>query len=292
MSDAQAISDVATDLRSRLEQRMQQFKGKDTKPEPYQEPDKPLSEWSLFDLEERMRHCDNPECMGGWLPSPDVPPHHPQFGKMQPCPDCKPFMQQMQRLRFVQKHERVAARFSSLEGDLLGMTFSDYRVNDDNRKAYRAVREWAGSLLPDVDIDAKEILYLYGGTGCGKTHLAAAAANGLIENNINTLFITVPDMKALISSRDFQEQGSVIEAIKGVSVLIVDDIGAENLTKWTQEWLYTIFNARYNTRTPTLYVSNLPPEGLDMPRVTSRILARRLSRVVFNKDEDRRLEGW
>lgn len=280
-------------LAQRLEDRLSQIDlSKSEPPEPYQEPDKPLSQWSEFEIKERIRHCDNPQCVGGWLPAPDVPPGHPQFGKMRPCPDCKPFIKRLQQVKFAQKYERVTARFSSLKGDLLNMTFSGFRQNEANRTSYNAVRQWAGSLLPGVQAESKEILYMYGTTGCGKSHLAAAAANGLVEHNVHALFITVPDMKALISSQSFNDQGPVVEAIKSMPVLIIDDIGVENLTDWTREWLYAIFNERYNTRAPTLYVSNLPPEELGMPRVTSRLLARRMSRIVLNKDKDRRLEGW
>ena len=53
-------------------------------------------------------------------------------------------------------------------------------------------------------------------------------------------------------------------------VLLLDDVGAESETAWTQEQLYQVLNARYNTRAPTVIATNRLPQQLE-PRIRSRL---------------------
>ena len=58
-------------------------------------------------------------------------------------------------------------------------------------------------------------------------------------------------------------------------VLLLDDVGAESETAWTQEQLYQVLNARYNARAPTVIATNRHPQQLE-PRIRSRLADWRL----------------
>jgi primosomal protein DnaI len=61
-----------------------------------------------------------------------------------------------------------------------------------------------------------------------------------------------------------QSYAGKMELLKEVPVLILDDIGAENLTPWIRdEVLGVILNQRVNNHLPTLYTSNYSLEELE-----------------------------
>jgi len=116
-------------------------------------------------------------------------------------------------------------------------------------------------------------MYVYGPPGNGKTHLAAAAANHLLAQGRAVLFVTAPELLAMI--RDGFDSGQAEDLVglcQRVPWLVVDDLGTERLTDWAAEVLFRIFNARYVARAHTLVASNVRPEDVAEPRLRSRFL--------------------
>ena len=112
----------------------------------------------------------------GWVRM-EVPVGHPNFGRLFPC-ECK-VAEQAERGR-----DRVN-RLSNLDG-FTQHTFDDFEMVAGTEEAYDAAREFARN--PDG------WLYLRGGVGMGKTHLAVAAAMEIRERNGSVLFAVVPDL--------------------------------------------------------------------------------------------------
>ncbi|MGI6330001.1 MAG: primosomal protein DnaI [Bacilli bacterium] len=107
-------------------------------------------------------------------------------------------------------------------------------------------------------------LYLYGNFGSGKTFLLSAMLNELANKNYKTAIIYWPeflrDLKASFSS-DFAEK---YDYIKKVSLLLIDDIGAENVTSWSRdEILGPLLQYRMQEKLPTFFTSNLSIKELD-----------------------------
>ena len=125
-------------------------------------------------------------------------------------------------------------------------------------------------------------LLFKGAYGCGKTHLAAAIANRLLERGERVLFVVVPDLLDHLRST-YQPDSSVsydqrFESVRTTPVLILDDLGTENLTSWSREKLFQIFNHRYNAKLPTVITTNRELEEIDQ-RVRSRMLDQELCTV-------------
>lgn len=57
---------------------------------------------------------------------------------------------------------------------------------------------------------------------------------------------------------------------KGVSLLILDDLGVEQSTPWAREKLDTLINHRWLEQKPTVFTTNMAPSQLH-PRLRSRI---------------------
>jgi DNA replication protein DnaC len=70
-------------------------------------------------------------------------------------------------------------------------------------------------------------------------------------------------------------------------VLLLDDLGAEKETEWTQEQLYRVINHRYNEGLPTLIAGNVPLDEIE-PRIASRIRDTRIGQVIVLTGPDYR----
>ena len=114
-------------------------------------------------------------------------------------------------------------------------------------------------------------LYLAGPCGSGKSHLAAAAAHVLAEAGYAGYYRSVPDMldalKEGFKKEDYDER---LEALKAAPLLVLDDIGTEASTEWSQEKLFQIVGERGRFGRATILTSNLAIDDLP-PRIASRI---------------------
>ena len=123
-------------------------------------------------------------------------------------------------------------------------------------------------------------LYFCGGVGTGKTHLAVAVMNELMQRKrVPSLFVTVPEFldnlreAYMIPGRDLDEW---MDTVKNADLLVLDDLGSERPTEWVRERLFVIVNHRYREALPALFTSNIGPRDLATQlgeRTASRIIA-------------------
>ena len=108
-------------------------------------------------------------------------------------------------------------------------------------------------------------LYLHGSFGSGKTFLIAALLNELtIKKNAQIEIVYFPELL-----RNMKEDFSLVEDklryLQNVDILLIDDIGAENVTLWGRdEILGTILQYRMNNKLTTFFTSNLNIEELEI----------------------------
>jgi DNA replication protein DnaC len=129
--------------------------------------------------------------------------------------------------------------------------------------AHRVVSDWVQK--PDG------WLYLCGGPGAGKTHLAVGAARHLLERS-NVAVWSYPALLEHNRGNDGRDRlGKLVRA----PVLVLDDLGANRWTDWALETTFLLFDGRYNHRLPMIVTSNVALEDLaaipGLDRVASRI---------------------
>lgn len=196
-------------------------------------------------------HC--PTCgfpKNGWLRS-EFPVGHLYFGYLVRCPDCQNDDAMRERLR--QK--------SQLSGWLTGARFETFRAGPDNQSAFKAAKHYA-------TLATRGWLTIYGGFGCGKTHLLAAAVNYALGNCIHAVYFTLPDLAARLRS-ECGEDGNLdrlIEDVCRIDLLALDEVDTDklNLTPFVQEQLYRIVDSRYrdlHRRTTLLALQHQPEAG-------------------------------
>jgi DNA replication protein DnaC len=227
-----------------------------------------------------------PICGGtGWLRQ-DVPVEHPNFGKLVPC-NCRLREQEMRRLTNLRNisNMKTMSRFTfdSFVPDGIGLTEERRR---NLRMAFEMTKEFAEN--------PEGWLIFLGGYGCGKTHLAAAIANHVIQKGSPAIFVFVPDLldhlRSTFSPNSAVSYDQRFEEIRNASLLILDDLGAQSSTPWAQEKLFQIFNHRYNARLPTVVTSNHELEEIDR-QIRSRIIDPDISRLMTILAPDFRQSG-
>ena len=207
-----------------------------------------------------------PICGGIGFVRKDVPVGDPDFGKLTLC-ICK----QNEQNRTAQ--ERLL-RMSNLEA-FKQMTFKSFSVQGRLGLGDEQIQSLQYGLSQSQQYAAspRGWLVLMGTYGCGKTHLAAAVANTCVEYGMNTLFLTVPDLldwlRYSYDSADttFEQR---FDEIRNVGLLVLDDLGAQNATKWAGEKLFQIIDYRYSRKLPLVVTTNLSFEDLD-DRIRSRL---------------------
>jgi DNA replication protein DnaC len=130
-------------------------------------------------------------------------------------------------------------------------------------------------------------LFIRGHAGAGKTHLAVALMGHWFAEKYSgklprprALFLSVSDLLWNLK-RTFDDVGTdtaadIIERYASVSLLAIDDLGANKITEWSRgDVLYPLIDRRYREMLPTIITSNLTiaqiSELLD-DRIASRIV--------------------
>ena len=109
-------------------------------------------------------------------------------------------------------------------------------------------------------------LYLYGNFGVGKTYLLGAIANELAkQKGVATTMLHFPsfavEMRNSIKKNNTSEK---LEAVKKAPVLMLDDIGADAMSKWVRDdVLGIILEYRMQEELPTFFSSNFSMDELE-----------------------------
>ena len=135
-------------------------------------------------------------------------------------------------------------------------------------------------------------IYLNGSFGSGKTYLIAALFNEMAKKEIRSILVYYPefliDLKTSFSD-DYKEK---LEHTKKVPLLLLDDIGAENITNWSRdEILGPLLQYRMENNLPTFFTSNLTIDELEnalaitssgIDKVKARRIIERIKQLTVN----------
>ncbi len=171
-------------------------------------------------------------------------------------------------------------------------TFDNFRVHSGDGPPPDSLNlKLVKCIVEDWAAEPRGSLTLIGGTGTGKTHLAAAAANAALERGESVWFAVVPDLLDMLRrtyQADAEQSYDELSAsLRDAGLLVLDDFGAHSPTAWAEEKLYQLCAARYVAERPTMFTTNLQPDNLDA-RIASRLSDKETGKLLEIKAPDYR----
>ncbi len=160
----------------------------------------------------------------------------------------------MERARIPKRYEHCD--FESFVTDLVdGKTWTaqhSQSLKQASLLTQAFVRDYPGS--------AEKGLLLIGPSGVGKTHLAVASLKELLRRGHGGLFCDyrelLKEIQASYNPASESTEMAILEPIRNVEVLVLDDLGASKPSAWVLDIIGLVLNARYNERRTTILTTN------------------------------------
>lgn len=176
----------------------------------------------------------------------------------------------------VRRIEALAQR-SGVPRRFQDRTFDGYEVTSEGQgRALRIARTYAEQ-WPDMKARGTCLIFS-GNAGTGKTHLACAIANAVIQQGSSAVFTTVSDALRTIKRAYDRESGlSELDALNTLvepRLLILDEVGMAYDTDHSKTLVFDLMNKRYENMRPTILLTNLDAKALREhlgDRVTDRL---------------------
>lgn len=153
------------------------------------------------------------------------------------------------------------------------MNLENFYFDSSNKYVLDVVNDYINK---NKDTMKSDSLIIMGKSDTGKTHLAAAIANKLIENDKIVLMERLTNLLDRIREtyeNNTKSENELIEIYSNADMLIIDDLGTEKISNWALEKLYTIIQNRYENGLPIIITTRFNKQGL-------------IERFSYSKDSD------
>ena len=178
-------------------------------------------------------------------------------------------------------------KFASIPETYKGVMLKDMRLSFYTKQESKDVIKAAISLikwyLDNLDknvVDGKGIYFWSDTKGSGKTMIATALANELINNHkkmvkFATSIDILDEIKATFAPHSEVTESKLLSDLINTDFLVIDDFGTERATDWAGEKFYQIVNNRYINKKVTFFTSNFNLKTLKYDdRISNRIKER------------------
>jgi len=202
----------------------------------------------LFDSLEELSHCKNCsnlyDCKNkvkGFVYFPELKESKLLFSYI-PC-------------KYKKKAMKMAESKKTNQSILDNAKLKDIKITKNRTEIIKWIKDYYDKFDPYT---TNKGLYLHGNFGTGKTYLIAALLNELKNKfGVNIEIVYVPELLRKLKE-NLSLVGDKLYYLENVSILLLDDIGAEKVTEWGRdEILGTILQTRMNNGMPTFFTSNL-----------------------------------
>ena len=224
---------------------------------------------------------------------------------------CKCGQEKAERERQERERREFETRMERLRRD--GITDPAYLkhtfAQDDRRNpkisdvCRKYVDNWAEMKAQNIGI------LFYGDVGTGKSFLACAIANALLERLVSVSVTNFPRILNSLQGSFDDERQKRIDRLQHYSFLVIDDLGVERDTSYSVEQVYNVVDTRARSGKPVIITTNLSMKDLENPpslsykRIYDRVLemcpirlkmvgeSRRASNASDRRDAARRILG-
>ncbi len=104
-------------------------------------------------------------------------------------------------------------------------------------------------------------LLFVGRPGVGKTHLAVGVLVELIERyrvhaRLAEFTSLIHQIQATFDPGSPESKREILDPLMGAELVVLDELGAQQMTPWVRDILYLIINHRYTRQLPTIFTTN------------------------------------
>lgn len=156
--------------------------------------------------------------------------------------------------------------------------FSNYRISDDKytpRKNIENIIEYLkGNFIPNFNNNFDNVLF-YGDSGTGKTFLSCCVAKELLDNGYLVVYRTIDELIKDLREVRFENNYNLEDLLINCDLLIIDDLGAEQLTEFSATEFFNFLNKKLLRKKKMLVSTNLSLPDISKnysERISSRLL--------------------
>ena len=186
------------------------------------------------------------------------------------CNDCKDtgFIDGKKCHCYIKKEIEIFNQISNFNNykDLLDkFTLNVYKQNEQSIEAipyfeymvdkFSIINE---KLLENAKNNEPLNIFFSGKTGTGKTFLSRYIEKNMINNNKSVIYISVNDLLNVVFkdfSSDNNETNPLLDYINDCDMLILDDLGKENISTFTIKYIYNLIDNRLTHNKSTIVCS-------------------------------------
>jgi len=189
------------------------------------------------------------------------------------------------RAEIVMGRARIPKRYEHCDFESYATDLADGKTwTVHHEQALKQAKLLTQGFVRDYPATEKGLL-LMGPSGVGKTHLAVAALKELIRRGHAGLFCDyrelLKEIQASYNPASESTETGVLEPIRTVELLVLDDLGASKPSAWVLDIIGLVLNARYNERRLTILTTNYFDESA-APEAGARLPGGQ--RVVVKED--------
>ena len=135
------------------------------------------------------------------------------------------------------------------------MTFEALIPEGRKSRVDEAIFREATEVAKEFAADPKGWLVIEGATGTGKTHLAAAMINAMVDRGKPAKYVSALNIPELvINERSHGDDGAIFTPLLDAPVLAIDDFGAQQSNNWVDAKIDQLLTHRFNGRIATILV--------------------------------------
>jgi DNA replication protein DnaC len=176
--------------------------------------------------------------------------------------EAKAYEEQQARNREIFRREEIERNRSSgfLDLDMINCRFE---YDDKGNEKISGISQRYVEHFQTMYKRGKGLIFS-GGTGTGKSFMAACIANALIDKGFKCLVTSFPRIINELSGM-FEGKQAYINDLNRYALLVIDDLAVERNTDYTAEIVQNVIDSRYRSGLPLIVTTNLSISEIMQP---------------------------